>query len=105
MVMQEAVDKEDFERMQKGLRPKAKPKIKMPVYDPPTVKKQLVIDEIPIGEVVGFTAQKRVVTNSEGVKFIGADVIINIKDKNPMKGWMAEKDLLQLKQLTGRMVR
>ena len=105
MVMQEAISKEDFERMQKGLPPKAKPKIKMPVYDPPTVKKQLKIEDIPIGEVAGFTAQKHVVTNTEGVKFIGADVIINIKGQNPMKGWMAEKDLLQLKQLTGRMVR
>ena len=71
----------------------------------PPVKNQITLDKIPLQNLLGFSVAKHIITNEEGVKFIGHDIILNIKDKNPVKGWISEADLLQLRQLTGRVLR
>lgn len=101
-IMKTAMDKEDWERKEKGLRPRRKPKKEMPIPDAPEVKGQIHINQVPVGEVVGFFSTPKNVRNAEGVRFIGHEVTINIKDKKPISGWMAEGDVIRLRQLTGR---
>lgn len=101
-IMREAIDKEDFDRKEKGLSPRPKKKIVMPDPEAPMVEKRMTIKDIPIEDLMSFTEEKKTVSNREGVKFIGFDVIIRLRDKKPLLGWMAEKDVLQLRQLVPR---
>ena len=101
-IMKEAIDKEDWERAQKGLKPRPKPPKVMPKYDMPKVPNHITLDQIPIAEVIGFYSAPRTVKSAEGVRFIGHDVTLNIKDKKPVNGWMTDGDLIKLGQLTGR---
>ena len=101
-VMKDAIDKEDWERQEKGLKPRPKPKVEMPDPEAPAVEKYLKLKDIPIEDLVSFSEERRVVPNREGVKFIGFDVIIRLKDQPAISGWMSEKDVLQLQKLVPR---
>lgn len=102
MPMKEAIDKEDWERQDKGLKPEPKPKVEMPVYDAPVIKDHLKLDDVPFEDLVSFAEERKIIFNKEGVRFIGFDVIIRLKDKPAMSGWMSEKDVLQLQKLIPR---
>ena len=101
-IMKEAMNKEDWDRVQKGLKPRAKRKVEMPKYDLPEVKGRIELKHVPIGEVVGFFSSPKPIRNAEGVRFIGHEVTINIRDKKPINGWMQEGDVIRLRQLTGK---
>jgi len=101
-IMKEAIDKEDWQRMQKGLKPKPKPPKVMPTYKAPIVDNHIRLKDIPLQSVIGFSSSPKTVRNAEEVRFIGYDVIINVKDKpKPISGWMSENDVIRLRQLTG----
>lgn len=97
-MMREAIDKEDFDRIDKGLPPRPKPKVNIPEPDPPEVPDQIKVEDVPKEKFVGLAGvRKRVVSNAEGVRFMGFDVSIDVEGKT-LNGWMAEKDLRDLMQ-------
>jgi hypothetical protein len=100
-LMQEAIDIEDFELMEKGLPPRAKKKPNMAVPDPPIVKSQVRYEEIPTDQVKGIEARRSSVRNDAGALFMGFDVSIALSGKKPIAGWMSEDDFLKLRRSVG----
>lgn len=97
-----AKDKEDWDREDKGLKARPKPKVEMPDPEAPMVESHLHLKDIPLEDLLGFTEERRIIPNREGVKFIGFDVIIRLRDQPALSGWMSEKDVLQLQKLIPR---
>lgn len=110
-LMTEAVSKEDYDRMEKGL-PRLKPKkVATPDPIPPVVDNELSIKDIPSGYEISLEeAKKNIKRNEDGVIFIGFDVVIDLfpvrvkkpgrpkeSDKEPitLKGWMPEGKFLE----------
>ncbi|MBM4388840.1 MAG: hypothetical protein FJ088_13955 [Deltaproteobacteria bacterium] len=100
-LMQEAIDKVDFERMEKGLPPRPIIKPKLVVPDPPIIENQVRLKEISLKQVTDLAAKSKTIRNPEGFRFIGFDVMIGIKDKDPISGWMSEADFYQLRREVG----
>ena len=113
-IMQEAIDKEDWERMDKGLPPIPKPKIKMPIPSIPNIENQIKLDDIPIERIEfgGISFCRKAIENKEGYKFMGYEISIILKrkqgrpkedgkDDKPISGWISEPDFLKLRQLLG----
>jgi hypothetical protein len=114
-MMNEAVSKDNFERMEKGL-PILKPK-KVVVPDPPkpVMDNEITMKDIPEGYSVHLShAAQKPIRNKDGILFIGFDVIIDLnpvaKKRGPgrpkeseegqpepkeLKGWMMEGTFLE----------
>ena len=102
-VMQEAIDKEIWEAQDKGLKIRKKPAPKIPEPKVPIIKDQLKLGDVPLEEVTGITANLRQRENDEGFRFIGMDVVLSLKGKQPKKGWMTEGDFYALRrEVAGR---
>lgn len=114
-MLQEAVTKENWERMEKGLPP-LKPKQEKK-EDPvsPVISNEIKLSDIPPNcDVQLDHAQRNTVRNEQGMRFIGFDVIMTCvpKKKGPGKpptgtitepktieGWLAEGAFLELIRL------
>lgn len=111
-LMQEAMTQANWERADKGLPPFKVKKTPRPEPEKPTVE-----DEITFKDITGFIelkrAERKVVKNAEGVRFIGFNVEIELEGKNKvgrpkesekeippeprlLEGWMAEGDFMEL---------
>jgi hypothetical protein len=102
-LMQEAIDKEDWERMDKGQKPRPKVRRKVVEPEPAVVKDRIRMDQISLDNVSGLDAKRQNARNSDGVLFIGFNVTIGIKGKTPLTGWMTEGDFYTLKrEIEGR---
>jgi len=113
--MAEAIDKEDWERMDKGLTPVKKPKVVIPEPKFPKIDNHLKFEDVPIDRFEKLlSARRSVVKNEEGARFIGYDVLIEFKGKRKpgrppetkeeippeiISGWMIEGDFLHLYRL------
>lgn len=100
-IPKEMMDKDEWERMDKGLPPKKKPKPEFDDPKQPTVRWQIDPDSISAKDLESITGQKRNVHNKDGVTFIGYDVQIQEKDKKPRKGWMTDGDLVKVRKAVG----
>ena len=96
-IPREAIDLEDWKRMDKGLPPRKKAKVVIPEPKNPVVPNQINFVEIPLDKVVRLEAVRRnVIKNDDGVRFLGYDVIIEMKDSKSKTGWLLEGDLVRL---------
>jgi len=113
-LMNEAMPKEEWERMQRGEktnRPKPIPRTE-PTF--PKVKDLIKFEDIPLTEFDKvMNAKMRRIRNEEGVNFIGYDVTILLKGKRgagrpkedesepsprTLTGWMIEGDYEKLRR-------
>ena len=99
MIMKDAIPREDWTRIDKGLAPLPKKKVERPDPIPPKVENQIQFKDVPIEKLVRIQAvKKRIVKNEEGARFIGYDAIIEVKDSKPLTGWFLEGDMMKLKK-------
>ena len=99
-IMLEAIDKADWDRLEKGLPMRPKKKVVMPEPDPPEVPDQIFLEDVLKEKFKTLAgARKRVVRNAEGVMFMGFDVSIDLEDGKRMDGWMSEADIRKLIRL------
>jgi len=94
------IDKDDYDRLERGLKPRPKPKVRMPEPEPPEVRNRINLEDIPkkkFKDLAGI--RRRNVFNRGGVTFIGFDVSIDLEDGKRIDGWMDEKDLRDLMRL------
>jgi len=111
-IMQEAMTKANFERAEKGLPPFKPKKVVRPKPEKPEIQ-----DEITFKDITGFIkllrAERKVIKNAEGIRFIGFSVEIELEGKKKpgrpkesekeippeprvLEGWMCEGDFLKL---------
>jgi hypothetical protein len=106
----EALSKEDFDKVDKGIR-LIKPKV-VPRPEPkkPVVENEVKLSQIPEGYTVKLEqAFKKVLKNEEGMRFIGWEVLIELtpipKEKGTpgrpfepktLMGWMIEGEFMAL---------
>ena len=96
-IPREAIDLEDWKRMDKGLPPRKKAKIVIPEPKFPVVPNRIEFLKIPLEKVVRIAAiRRRVIRNEEGVSFLGHNVSIEVRDGKPLQGWIEEGDLVRL---------
>ena len=115
-MLQEAVSKENWDRIEKGLAPLKPEKITRPDPEKPVVENEIKISDIPTGYDVELEqAKRKSIRNEQGVMFIGFDVTINLnpipKKRGPgrpkeseegtpepmtLNGWMPEGAFLTL---------
>jgi hypothetical protein len=96
-IMKEAVPLDEWERMDKGLSSKPKMKVLKPDPEPPEVPNRIEFKSINLNKVIQIEAvRKNIVKNEEGMRFIGFDVSIEVKDSGPLRGWILEGDLRKL---------
>jgi hypothetical protein len=110
---QEAMSKENWERIDKGLPPIKKVKIVRPEPEKPKIENEIKFDDIAKTFVSLESAKRSTVKNSEGVRFIGFDVSILAHPKGAfgrpkelekgvlappeiVTGWMIEGEFLTL---------
>lgn len=114
-LMTEAIDREDWELMDKGLSPKKKPQIVKPEQKLPQIDNQLKFEDIPLEEFESLiSARRKNIKNENGAIFVGYDVKIALKtvkklgrpsfkdkiekeekkepEKRILSGWMLEGD-------------
>jgi hypothetical protein len=108
-LMQEAVSKENWERIEKGLPPLKPKKIHKPEPERPTIKNEIKCSDIPQGyEVELEQARRKSVRNDQKVMFIGFDVTINLipilKKRGPGRPKETEDAPLEPKTLSGWMI-
>jgi hypothetical protein len=109
-MLNEAVSKENWERMEKGLPPLKPKNVVLPDPPKPVISNELKLTDIPPNcDIQLDHAQRNTVRNEEGLRFIGFDVTITCtpKKKKPGKpptgsidepvtisGWMEEGTFL-----------
>jgi hypothetical protein len=97
-IMNEAMAKEDWEKMDRGeniSRPKTASKPE-PAF--PKVPDLIKFDDIPLMDFEKIiNASMKRVRNEEKVNFIGYDMIIKLRNK-VIKGWMIEGDYEKLRR-------
>jgi len=96
-IPREAIDKADFDRMERGLPPRPKPKIIRPEPKFPVVPNRIEFLKLPLEKLIRIEAiRRRVIRNEEGVSFLGYDIQIEVRDGKPLQGWIEEGDLVRL---------
>lgn len=109
-IMNEAVSKEDFDLMERGMKP-AKKKVEPRPEPPMPVIEQIVkVVDIPENYTVRLDeAFRSIKKNKDGMRFIGYDVVIRLIPVTPeekkagrpfepktLTGWMIEGEFLAL---------
>lgn len=113
-MMKEAMTRANFERTEKGLPPFKPEIIKRSEPEKPEIKNEIKFKDIKLDDFIELTEAKRsIVKNTEGVRFIGFDVVMKLKQKGPfgrpkktengepagpkiVTGWMDEGNFLEL---------
>jgi len=116
MVMNEAMPREEWEKMDRGEKIRRSKPIPRGEPVPPKVPDLLKFDDIPLAEFEKIiNAKMRRVQNEDKVHFIGYDVIIQLKPKRGpgrpkegeetvelpsriLKGWLIEGEYEKLKR-------
>jgi hypothetical protein len=94
MIPRDAVSLEDFERAEKGLPPLPKKKIIREEPEFPQIPNRIEFAKIPLDKLVRIEAiRKNVLKNKDGVRFIGYNIEIEMKDSKSLQGWIMEGDL------------
>jgi len=98
MIPTETVSLKNFERMERGLPPKAQPKRKVEEPKPPVVPDQIFFKDIPEDDIYEFNARmRRGVKNEAGTRFTGYTIYLETRKGKVLEGWMAESDFEQLR--------
>ncbi len=97
MIPKDAIPLEDWERIEQGLSPLPKKREIRPEPEFPKVENRIDFESIPLDKVMRINAvRKNVIKNKEGVRFIGYDIEIELKDLKPLQGWLLEGELVRL---------
>lgn len=94
----EAVSLEDWERSERGLPPKPKPKVVRTDPVPPKVEGQVKLGDIPEGELLDFSARSKGLRNDAGVIFVFYEFYLKLVDGRTFSGWLPEGEFYQLKR-------
>ena len=95
----EAVDEADFEKLERGAPIK---KVLKPVTnDPESPKVDDIIQYSPelennLVQVMKISVSNK--RNDDGVRFIGYEVVLNMKGEKILTGWMPESDYVTLRR-------
>lgn len=109
-LMQEAVSKENWDRMEKGLRPLKPERVVIPEPEKPVVENEIKFDDIPNNyEVELEHAQRKSIRNAHGILFIGFDITLNLVPIEKKRGpgrppKEPDETILEAKTLTGWML-
>ncbi len=108
-MMNEAVSKETFERMEKGLPPLKHKRFDVPDPSKPVIDNEITMKDIPSGYDVQLdSARKNTLKNEQGIRFIGFDVIITLnpipKKRGPGRPKESEEGQPEQKELKGWMM-
>ncbi len=98
-LMKEAMTKADFERVEKGLAPLKPEKVLRLEPEKPALDDEILASDVKKGYTVNLEhANRKTRPNSDGIRFIGYDVKIDLtskKDSLTLNGWMVEGEFLQ----------
>ena len=111
-LMKEAMSKDDFERVEKGLPPFKPKKEPRPEPERPEVEGEITFEDI-LGFIELLRAERKMIKNAEGISFIGFSVEIMLEGKKKpgrpkesekeipieptvLEGWMCEGDFMEL---------
>ncbi len=97
-IPRDAVSLEDFERMDRGLSPRPKPKVVRPEPEPPVVEDRIRFEDIPDEEIRDFSARGRSVQNEDGAHFTGFVFYLEFTSGKTIQGWLPEGEFYQLKR-------
>jgi len=97
----EAVSKEDFERMEKGLPPLPKKKIVRPEPELPEIPNRIEFDKIPVDKVkrIVKVSQPERLRNKEGNIFIAYRIELEMGDGSLLDGYAFEGDAIRIRKL------
>jgi len=97
-IMNEAVLRNDWERMQKGQPPLPKQKVVRPEPEPPRVENQIKFEDVPLTSTLRLLSKVRDnLKNSEGIAFTGYRICIEeIESKKTLTGWVSDGDFGKL---------
>jgi hypothetical protein len=98
-MMQEAIDKEDFEREELGLEPRraqAPQRVDPPI---PEVEGRISVDDAEWMKVETLEAHRSTVRDSKGCLFVGFDVSVRIQGGKSRNGWIPEGELIRGRRL------
>jgi len=94
-----AMSKEDFDRSEKGLNPRARVVVVRPEPEPPKVENLKTIADVPEGEEIEDVGQRMVSQkNKDGVRFCGYDIYLKFKSGKALSGWMDEGNWAKVKK-------
>ncbi|HUV58521.1 MAG TPA: hypothetical protein VMW09_00220 [Desulfatiglandales bacterium] len=96
-MMKDAVSLENFERMERGLPPTPRPKVVRTEPEKPKVENEIRFKDIPEGEIFEFSARNCTYKNSEGTRFTGYTIYLEMRDGNIIEGWLDEGNFQKLK--------
>jgi len=95
-IMQEAIPKEDWERMDKGLPPIKRKQEPRPEPEKPKMNDQISLKKIDFQRLISVNRENR--RNKDRTTFIGYIVKVEIKDGAGIKtlgGWVPEEEWLE----------
>ena len=98
VIPRDAVDLEDWERMERGLPPRPKPKVVRKPPTPPVLADEIKIQNIPNKEIRDLSARMRSERGPDGEIFCGWKVWIEFTDNKSLSGWMNEWTLGEFKK-------
>ena len=99
-IMPEALDKEEYDRMEKGLPPIRKSKVVIPLPKSPVIKGVMLYTDINDDmkkKLTAIGAVRKNYKNEDGVRFVGYEVSLSFNDKSHVTGWMENKDFIMLR--------
>ena len=97
MIPTEAILKEDFDRVEKGLPPVAKPKIIREEPERPTVPDEIKFADIPEDEIFEFSARGHTFKNEAGTRFTGYNIYLETRKGKAIEAWMPEGEFHKLR--------
>lgn len=109
-IMNEAVSKEDFDLLERGIKPAKKKVTPRPEPEMPVIEQIVKVADIPENYTVKLEqAFRSIKKNKDGMRFIGYDVVIQLMPVPPeekkagrppepktLTGWMIEGEFMAL---------
>ena len=100
--MKTAVPDEDYRLWDEGKRARPKPAPFHPEPKPPKGK-SLALDKISLDNIaLAVSGRRNVKRNPDGVRFIGFDVVLQMKEGKDVEGWVIEGDYVELRRVLYR---
>jgi len=101
--MKTALSEEDYNLWDEGKRPV---KVPAPVHPEPKLQKAgkiLSLDKIKLDKVsLAVTGRRNIKQNKDGVRFIGFNVALQMKEGKDVEGWMPEADYIEMRRILFR---
>jgi hypothetical protein len=99
VIPRDAISKEDFDAMERGIPVYRKPQPKKADPTPPNVPNQVRFEDICGGEVEDAEAKPSSRKNAEGSVFCGYNFFAKFRDGKVVQGWMTEFDMQKFKKI------